>query len=269
MVLKENHANPGECVSCDHFISLGPGWATSPSGHSSSCHGSTCGTISVDHCSTFLFIRHQLTTAASDTLHGKMLMESEAADVGVTIKGYHFDNGVFSSTEFHEHCKRLGQNFRFSGVGAHQQNGVAECSIQTITNMARANKLHATLHWLNHSFIGLWPLAMNYAFWVYIKLPLHGAGLSPEELFSGIKCSRSGLPHARVFGCPVYVLDPQLQDGKKIPKWDSHACQGSIVGFSPWHSTSVPLILNPRTQHISSQFHVIFDDMMPSPPYPP
>eukprot|EP00804_Cyclotella_cryptica_P004231 CCRYP_014566-RA/>CCRYP_014566-RA protein AED:0.69 eAED:0.69 QI:0/-1/0/1/-1/1/1/0/214 len=33
-----------------------------------------------------------------------------------------------------------------------------------------------------------------------------------------------------------------------------------FVGFSPHHSTSVPLILNLRTQHISPQFHVIFDN---------
>lgn len=45
MVLKENHANPGECVSCDHFISPVPRRVTSPSGHNSSRHGYTCGTI--------------------------------------------------------------------------------------------------------------------------------------------------------------------------------------------------------------------------------
>jgi hypothetical protein len=74
--------------------------------------------------------------------------------------------------------------------------------------MARTNMLHATLHWPDRSFINLWPLTMNYAVWVYNKLPQGGAGFSPEELFSGIKCLRSGLPRAHVFGCPVYVLDP-------------------------------------------------------------
>eukprot|EP00804_Cyclotella_cryptica_P016249 CCRYP_005730-RC/>CCRYP_005730-RC protein AED:0.47 eAED:0.42 QI:0/-1/0/1/-1/0/1/0/200 len=126
--------------------------------------------------------------------------------------------------------------------------------------MARANMLHATLHWPERSFIDLWPLAMDYAVWVYNRLPQHGAGLSPEELFSGIKFPRSGLPRAHVFGSPVYVLDPRLQDGKKIPKWDSRARQGIFVGFSTRHSSLVPLILNPRTQHISPQYHVIFDD---------
>eukprot|EP00804_Cyclotella_cryptica_P004235 CCRYP_014567-RA/>CCRYP_014567-RA protein AED:0.52 eAED:0.62 QI:0/0/0/1/0/0/2/0/234 len=130
MVLKENHVKPGDCFSCDHFISPVPGGVTSHSGHSSSRNSYTCGTIYVDNCSTFLFIYHQLTTAASDTIRGKMLLESEAADVGVTIKQYHSDNGVFISAEFREHCTRLGQTLCFSGIGAHHQ------AIQTITNMA-------------------------------------------------------------------------------------------------------------------------------------
>eukprot|EP00804_Cyclotella_cryptica_P029108 CCRYP_005282-RA/>CCRYP_005282-RA protein AED:0.23 eAED:0.21 QI:0/0/0/0.75/0/0/4/0/1154 len=260
MLLKENHVHPGDCMSCDHFISPVPGRVISSSGHSSSTNGYTCGTIYVDHCSTFLFINHQLTTSASDTIRGKLLLEREAADVGVAIKGYHTDNGVFSSAAFRSHCDDLGQSLRFSGVGAHHQNGVAERAIQTVTNMARANMPHATLHWPDRSFIDLWPLAMNYAVWVFNKLPRTGVGLSPEEMFSGIKCPRSGLPRTHVFGCPVYVLDPRLQDGKKIPKWDSRARQGLFIGFSPRNSSLVPLVLNPRTQHISPQFHVIFDD---------
>ena len=108
--------------------------------------------------------------------------------------------------------------------------------------------------------LDLWSLAMNYAVWVYNKLPRSGVGLSPEALFAGIKCRCSGLPHAHIFGCRVYVLDPRLQDGKKIPKWDSRARQGIFVGLSPRHSSLVPLILNPRTHHISPQFHIIFDD---------
>eukprot|EP00804_Cyclotella_cryptica_P021897 CCRYP_000849-RA/>CCRYP_000849-RA protein AED:0.64 eAED:0.25 QI:0/0/0/0.5/1/1/2/0/599 len=56
MVLKEDHVKPGDCVSCDHFISPVPGRITFPSGHSSSRNGFTCGTISsttVARSSTF------------------------------------------------------------------------------------------------------------------------------------------------------------------------------------------------------------------------
>jgi hypothetical protein len=58
----------------------------------------------------------------------------------------------------------------------------------------------------------------------------------------------------------VYVLDPRLQDDKSIPKWDSKARLGVFVGYSHEHSSTVPLIYNPKTQHISLQYHVIFDD---------
>ena len=58
----------------------------------------------------------------------------------------------------------------------------------------------------------------------------------------------------------MYVLDAVLQDGKKTPKWNPQACLGMFVGFSPVHSSLVPLVLNVRTGKISPQYHVVFDD---------
>eukprot|EP00956_Cyclotella_meneghiniana_P017490 scaffold28544_cov39-Cyclotella_meneghiniana.AAC.1 len=174
-----------------------------------------------------------------------MLLEREACDIGVSIKKYHSDNGVFRSKEFRSHCDELNQKLSFSGVGAKFQNGVAERGIQTVSSMAKANMFHAMLHWPGRKFIDMWPLAMQYAVWVHNRLPPDGYGAPPEELWSGIK---------------FYVLDPRLQDGKQIPKWDSKVRQGVFVGFSPDHSTNVPLVYNPKTQHISPQYHVIFDD---------
>ena len=69
------------------------------------------------------------------------------------------------------------------------------------------------------------------------------------------------LLRSHVWGCPVYVLDPKLQDGKKQPKWDPRARRGMFLGVSKDHSTdNVGLILNLRTEHISPQFHVVYDD---------
>ena len=260
MVLKQNDLSPGDCISCDHYISPVPGRAIANSGYSSSAHGYTCGTIYVDHASGFMFVRHQTTTAASETIRSKLLLEREARDVGVRIKRYHSDNGVFSSAEFKSHCDELNQKLTFSGVGAKFQNGVAERGIQTVSNMAKASMIHAAIRWPGRRLIDLWPLAMQYAVWVHNRLPPDGYGASPEEIWSGVKCHDSHLPRAHAFGCPVYVLDPKLQDGKQIPKWNSKVRQGIFVGFSPDHSTNVPLVLNPKTQHISPQFHVIFDD---------
>jgi hypothetical protein len=76
-------------------------------------------------------------------------------------------------------------------------------------------------------------------------------------------CTRfptNGLNCAHDFGCPVYILDPQLQDGHKIPKWEPHACLGLFVGFLPLHLSLVQLVLNILTGKISPQYHVVFDD---------
>ncbi len=70
----------------------------------------------------------------------------------------------------------------------------------------------------------------------------------------------SELLQTHVFGCPVYVLDASLQDGKKIPKWNPRAHLELFLGFSDLHSSQVPLVMNVDTGKISPQLHVIFDD---------
>ena len=43
------------------------------------------------------------------------------------------------------------------------------------------------------------------------------------------------------------------------PKLDPKARLGIYLGHLPIHAGSVALVLNPRTLHISPQYHVIFD----------
>ena len=38
-----------------------------------------------------------------------------------------------------------------------------------------------------------------------------------------------------VWGFPVYVLDPKLQNDQKIPRWNCRACLGQFLGFSDEH----------------------------------
>jgi hypothetical protein len=63
-----------------------------------------------------------------------------------------------------------------------------------------------------------------------------------------------------LFGCPVYVLHPTLQDAKRLPKWQKKSWRGIFLGFSPHHSTNVNLVLNPVTGSITPQYHVVFDE---------
>jgi transposase InsO family protein len=251
---------PGDCVSCDHYCSPVKGRVMSDSGYSSTRYGYEGGCIFVDHASSYMFHRGQKSLAASDTIRSKLAFEREAADSGVKIKQIHTDNGVFNSAEFRLHCEHLKQKLSFSAVGAHHQNGVAENAIRTICNMARANMMHAMIRWPERNMLDLWPFAMSYAIWVHNRLPPGGYGKCPLEIWTKQKFDKSELTRAHAFGCPVYVLDPALQDGKKTPKWDSRARQGIFVGFSEEHSSLAPLVFNPKTQHVSPQYHVIFDD---------
>jgi hypothetical protein len=156
MVLKQNDLKPGDCISCDHFLSPIPGRVVAESGYSSSSNGYTGDTIYVDHATGYVFVRNQKSTSAAETIRGKMLFEREASEVDVRVKRYHFDNGVFSSEEFKTHCESRNQKLSFSGVGAKFQNGVAERAIQTVTNMARASMLHATIVWVHNPLAPEW-----------------------------------------------------------------------------------------------------------------
>ena len=66
--------------------------------------------------------------------------------------------------------------------------------------------------------------------------------------------------NAHPWGVPVCVLDPTPQDGFKIPKFNPRARKGIHLGPSPLHASSVGMILNPKTNRISPQFHCICDD---------
>ena len=60
-------------------------------------------------------------------------------------------------------------------------------------------------------------------------------------------------------GFPIFVLQDKARELLN-PKWDPKAWVGIYLGQSPIHTGSVALVLNPRTLHVSPQFHVIFDD---------
>ena len=191
----------------------------------------------------------------------KRSVEREALGYGVEIKHYHSDNGIFKSADFEQALEDDVQFISKSGVGAHHQNGVAERAIGTVHAMARSMLLHLRIHWPDEFDPSLWPYALDYAVYIYNHLPFDVRdGLSPEDVFSGVVSGCGPLRRLRVFGCPTYVLDPRLQDGKKIPKWQPRARVGMFLGFSQEHSSTVALILNTDSGHISPQFHVVFDE---------
>ena len=114
---------------------------------------------------------------------------------------------------------------------------------------------------------------MTYAVHLHNHMPRSQDGLCPVEIWSRSKSTYSQLQNAHPWGCPTYVLDPRLQDGFKIPRWEPRSRKGIFVGVSPLHASTVALILNPSTNRLSPQFHCVFDDHFdtvhhdgPSPP---
>jgi hypothetical protein len=160
--------------------------------------------------------------------------------------------------------QRQGQSIQFSGVGAHHQNGLAEGYIRIVVEMARTMMQHAALHWPAEFEEELWPFAMDCAGWIWNNMPQREGGLTPFELLSGVAGGSGNLNQARVWGFPTYVLDPKLQDGKKIPKWKARARRGQFLGMSTAHASTVGLIRNLVTQYVSPQFHVVYDELFQS-----
>ena len=257
--LRANDLQPGDMVSCDQYVVSTPGRTLKHSSNKKEKYSG--GTIYVDHASQRIFNYNQISLRAGETLVGKRILDNEAASLGFEIKKFLSDNGIFVSKEFKGDLVRRNQTLRLSGVGAHHQNGVAERSIKTVTYLARTMLIHSAIRWPGQMDLELWPFAFDHAVHVYNNLPGRD-GLAPFEKWTGTKnLNFDHIRRLKPWGCPAYVLDPTLQDGKKLPKWKPRSRQGKFLGYSKHHASSVGLILNLQTKRISPQFHVLYDGL--------
>lgn len=260
--VKGAYLKPGAGVSVDHFESRLKGRTYTSFGKTTS-EQYKGGCIFVDHMSGMIHIEHQLGFSSTESIRAKQSFEAMCLQHGVVVEDYLADNGVFKSKDFVKHLFEHNQRVNYCGVNAHHQNGVAERNIQTVSEMARALLLHASAHWSQGIEPSLWPMAVDYAVYLFNHLP-NDKGFSPIELFTGETMPKHHLKDLHVWGCPVYVLDPTLQAGKKLPRWEPRSRRGVFLGYSPVHSSNVPLILNIKTGSISPQYHVVFDDTFSS-----
>ena len=120
--------------------------------------------------------------------------------------------------------------------------------------------LHAMIHWPKQTSLELWPFALDYAVFLWNKLPKHPKGNSLYELYYSVKSNYEDIRMAKVWGCPTYVLNPKLQDGKKLPCWEPQSKLGQFLGRSKVHAGTVRLIRNVVTEKVSSQFHLVYDE---------
>ena len=103
--------------------------------------------------------------------------------------------------------------------------------------------LRATIHWPEQNHLNLWPLAFVHAIFLWNHMP---------------NCT-TGCSH--IWGCPVYVLDPQLPDGKVLPEWKACTCHGQYMGTSMDNSSTGGSILNHQTGFLSPQYDLIHDNL--------
>ena len=218
------------------------------------------GCIFVDHISGYVHIEFQLGFSVIETIRAKQNFEKFVFNNGVIPITYLTDSGAFKANKFVQHKRDNNQKIQFCGTIAHHQNGVAERSICTISNMARSMLLHAPAHWKHDIDAYMWPMAVKYAAHVYNSLPRVN-NFSPSDLFYGIRVPRNKLQNMHAWGCPVYVLNPSLQSGEKISRWKPLSQRGIFCGLSNVHSSEVPQVLNLTTGSITTQFHVVFDDL--------
>jgi Reverse transcriptase (RNA-dependent DNA polymerase)/GAG-pre-integrase domain len=259
--LKRDDLFPGQRIAVDHFVCSTRGRLFTSRGKTSESEMFSGGCMFVDHASGYLHVEFQTNLNTHETINAKDNFELMCRDNGVIPQAYVSDNGsAFTSAAFTAKLRQFAQIIRFAGAGAHHHNGTAERAIQTIMSMARTMMLHASIHWPEMSDPSLWPMAVAHAVFLYNHVPNLDSGVSPCDLFTKTRWEQRKFHDLHVWGCPVYVLDKTLSDGKKLPRWKPRSKRTIHMGSSPMHASTVPLILNPDSGAITAAYHVVFDD---------
>ena len=258
--LTKDKLTPGQLIFSDQYQSSVEGRGHDSFGKFAARKKFVGGTVFVDAASNFISIHHQEGLTAAETIQSKQKFEQDSINAGVSVDAYHTDNGIYKSIDFLHALSTNSQKIAFSGVDAQFQNGIAENAIKTVVSQARTIMLHAALRWPEESNKTLWPLALSQAAHLYNRTPNRESGMSPEEIFTSTRSDHHALLHAHPWGCPVYVLDPTLRGGHKIPKWRPRSRQGQYMGASSDHSSTVGLIRNLSTNSITPQFHAVYND---------
>ena len=260
-IRKESDNAPGKCVSMDQLVSAQPGLIPQMAGFLTNLRiwGAT---VFVDHFSDYVYVALMRDLGLDETLLAKSAFERHAHEGGISIESYRADNGRFADAGFQKAIKDANQSITFCAVGAHHQNGIVERRIKELTLISRTLLLHAKRHWPDYITTMMWPFALKEAAYRLNRLSSRTDGRSCEATFFNIDKDLFDSSSLHVFGSPCFVLDSRLQSGiAGPPKWEPRSRLGIYVGHSPSHAGSVALVLNPRTGHVSPQYHVVFDDL--------
>ena len=256
--------SPGEVVSVDQMVSPTHGFVAQMTGKLTIARYRYA-TIYVDQATKYGFVYLQKTASAAETLKGKQAWELHAKGMGIYIRAYHADNGVFRANAWVNDCNAKDQALTFAGVNAHHQNGVAERRIRELQGMTRTSMIHASRRWNACITANLWPYALRMASNAFNNSPnmMDKEKKSPLQIFSKSEVTVNP-KHFQPFGCPVYVLASALQTQSPYHKWKERSRVGIYLGASPAHGKNVSLVLSRETGLVSPQFHVKHDPLFQS-----
>jgi hypothetical protein len=174
---------------------------------------------------------------------------------GAKIRGIMADNGTeFVNSEMNRYLKDKGITLYTSVPYTHEQNGVAERGIRTITEGARAMLYASKLP--KH----LWSVAVKTMAYLRNRSPARAnGGVTPIERITGEK---PNLAHLRVFGSPVSVAVPK----EKRRKWDSRSRMGYMVGYEPYDTGY--LVWYPGGRRVDKARDIVFHEEAVAPAIP-
>jgi hypothetical protein len=116
---------PGDLVFSDQYELWLEGRQFTARGHSLSSQKFRGDTLFCDAASGKVSVVHQVGLTGTETVQAKLKFKRGAASVGVSVRDYCTDNGVYTSKEFGAEWAAKGQGIKHSGVGGHPHNVVA------------------------------------------------------------------------------------------------------------------------------------------------
>jgi hypothetical protein len=256
--IDSTHKSPGAGVSADQFGAGAPGIVPTIKGSPTKLSYKYCN-FWVDNYSRLIYVTMHATKDQRDLMQSKTNFETFCKHHGVSVHAIRADNGIYASQSFRTSCSDQTQQLTYCGIGSHWQNGIAERAIGLIQSTARTILLHAMAKWPTIINESCWPFAIRHSVYLYNITCRRGQRRSPWELFTGVPPTKHP-SDSRIFGCPAFVLNKDAQDNPSLVKtWTSRCWQGIYVGFSPMHASTVSMIYNPSTRHVTLQFHVTYD----------
>lgn len=155
---------------------------------------------------------------------------------GVRIKCIHSDGGSeFVNQALNNYVRKEGIVFRISPPYTPEMNGVAERSVRTYKDLARAVLHHAGAP------AYLWRYAMSHVVWLWNRTRINNpTGMTAYEQHTG-KVPQIAAKYVGVWGCDVYVHRRKDQrQGAMAPK----AEPGVYLGHSDQYNAPLVLVLS-------------------------